>query len=63
MGLKISTMAMTINTIVSAPCDQYLAVIDMTIHKAKAERKVPFRFPIPPTMTTAKLSKRTESPI
>jgi hypothetical protein len=63
MGLKISTMAITIKTIVSAPWDQYLAVTAITIPRAKADKKVPFRFPIPPTMTTAKLSKRIESPI
>ncbi len=55
-------MAMTMKTIVSAPCDQYRAVTAITIPRAKADTKVPLKFPIPPTMTTAKLSKRTESP-
>ena len=63
MGLKIRTIAITINTIVSAPCDQYRAVTDITIPRARADTKVPLRFPIPPTMTTAKHNKRIESPI
>ena len=63
MGRKHNTMAMTIKTIVSAPCDQYRAVKAMTIPRAKAEIKVPRRFPIPPTMTTAKASNKIESPM
>ena len=63
MGLKIRTIAITINTIASAPCDQYLAVTAMTIPRVTADTKVHLRFPIPPTMTTAKHNKRIESPI
>jgi len=37
--------------------------MDMTIPGANADKKLPFRFHIPPTMTIAKLSKRTESPM
>ncbi len=63
MGRKINTMAMTINTMVSAPCDQYRAVMAMTMPREKAEIKVPRRFPMPPTITTANASRRTERPM
>ena len=58
IGLKTKTIAMTINTMVSAPWDQYRAVMDITIPKAKAEMNVPLRLPIPPTMTTANAKRR-----
>ena len=59
----INMMAITIKTIVSVPGDQYLAVKDMTSPRARADTKVPFRFPNPPTMTTEKLNSRTMDPI
>ena len=63
MGRNIKTIAITMKTIVSAPCDQYRAVMDMTIPSPKAERKVPRGLPMPPTMTTANASRRTERPM
>jgi len=52
-------MPITTKTIVSAAGPQSLPVMDMTIPRAKAETKVPFILPIPPSRMTAKLNRRT----
>jgi hypothetical protein len=44
---------MTTKTMVSAAAGHRRAVTAMTMPNTKAEMKVPVRFPIPPTMTTA----------
>jgi hypothetical protein len=53
-----NTNAITTKTIVSAAVDQKRPVMAMTIPKTNAATNVPVRFPIPPTITTAKATSR-----